>query len=102
MQLVKEYILENKDLTQNEQIEKHAKWVEEIKEKHNDINKDNIDKIIEEEIGIVFMKVLENAGVFKRDEKGIAAFKKFISMLQGTILYRPGFAGGYKIRPYDF
>lgn len=81
MQLVKEYILENKDLTQNEQIEKHAKWVKEIKEKYSAINKDNIDKIIEDEIGIVFMKVLENAGVFKRDEKGIQAFKKFINTL---------------------
>lgn len=81
MQLVKEYILGNKDLTQNEQIEKHAKWVAEIKEKYSDISKDNIDRIIEEEIGIVFMKVLENAGVFKRDEKGIAAFKKFINAL---------------------
>lgn len=81
MQLVKEYILENKDLTQNEQIEKHAKWVEEIKQKYETITKDNIDKIIEDEIGVVFMKVLENAGVFKRDEKGIAAFKKFINTL---------------------
>ena len=81
MQLVKEYILDNKDLTKNDQIEKHAKWVEEIKQKYSDINKNNIDRIIEEEIGIVFMKVLENAGVFKRDEKGINAFKKFIERL---------------------
>ena len=79
--LIKEYILENKDLTQNEQIEKHARWVEEIKEKYPEINKENIDRIIEEEIGIVFMKVLENAGVFKRDEKGINAFKKFMNSL---------------------
>ena len=43
--------------------------------------KENIDKIIEDEIGIVFMKVLENAGVFKRDEKGIASFKRFTNML---------------------
>jgi len=81
MQLVKEYILENKDLSKNEQIEKHTKWVEEIKQKYSDINRDNIDKIIEEEIGIVFMKVLEDAGVFKRDEKGIEAFRKFINTL---------------------
>lgn len=81
MQLVKEYILENKDLTQNEQIEKHAKWVEEIKKKYLDISKENIDKIIEDEIGIVFTKVLEDAGVFKRNEKGINAFKKFINTL---------------------
>lgn len=81
MQLVKEYVLENKDLTQNEDIKKHAKWIEEIKERYSDINRENIDRIIEEEIGIVFMKVLENAGVFKRDEKGIQAFKKFLRKL---------------------
>ena len=32
---------------------------------NTDINKENIDKIIEDEIGIVFAKVLEHAGVFK-------------------------------------
>jgi cell division protein FtsI/penicillin-binding protein 2 len=42
---------------------------------------EEIDKIIEDEIGIVFTKVLEDAGVFKRNEKGINAFKKFINTL---------------------
>ena len=34
--------------------------------------------LTKDEIGIVFSKVLEDAGVFKRDEKGQAAFIKFI------------------------
>mgnify|MGYP006923337411 CR=1 FL=1 len=42
----------------------------------------NIDKIIKDEIGIVFSKVLEDAGVFKRDQKGQAAFVKFIESVK--------------------
>ena len=34
-----------------------------------------------DEAGKVFAKCLEHAGVYKRDEKGIAAFEKFISTL---------------------
>ena len=45
--------------------------------KYSNINADNIDKIIETEIGLVFSKVLEHAGVYKRDQKGLEAFLKF-------------------------
>ena len=71
-------MLEGADIRSVESIEKHADWADEIKAKYSDINADNIDKIIKDEIGIVFSKVLEDAGVFKRDEKGQAAFVKFI------------------------
>ncbi len=71
-------MLEGADIRAIESIEKHADWADEIKAKYADINADNIDKIIKDEIGIVFSKVLEDAGVFKRDEKGQAAFIKFI------------------------
>lgn len=71
-------MLTGKDIRSIESIEKHADWADEIKAKYNDINADNIDKILKDEIGIVFSKVLEDAGVFKRDEKGQAAFDKFI------------------------
>ena len=65
MALLKTAILENRDIKADEVLEKHADWTEEIKQKYTDINKDNIDKIIEDEIGIVFAKVLSHAGVFK-------------------------------------
>ncbi len=77
MALLKTAILENRDIKNDEVLEKHFDWTNELKAKYDNITKDNVDKIIEDEIGIVFTKVLEHAGVFKRDEKGAIAFKKF-------------------------
>ena len=68
MALLKTAILENKDIRADEVLEKHADWTDEIKAKYTDINADNIDKIIEDEIGIVFAKVLSHAGVFKNTQ----------------------------------
>ncbi|MGN1299712.1 MAG: UDP-glucose--hexose-1-phosphate uridylyltransferase [Candidatus Scatovivens sp.] len=81
MEILSEYLLENKDISQNDKIKKHELWAKEIKNKYSDINKNNIEDILHEEIGLVFEKVLEDAGVFKTDEKGIKAFKKFIDEL---------------------
>ncbi len=71
-------ILGGENLRENETLSKHADWVAGFMPKYTDINKDNVDKILRDEIGIVFAKVLEHAGVYKRDEEGIDAFKKFI------------------------
>ncbi|QTU82627.1 UDP-glucose--hexose-1-phosphate uridylyltransferase [Carnobacteriaceae bacterium zg-C25] len=43
---------------------------------------DDMDGGIQKGIGDVFTKVLEDAGVFKQDEAGIAAFHRFIDTLQ--------------------
>ncbi len=45
------------------------------------VNRDNIMEILHKEIGNVFMEVLEDAGVYKRDDAGRAAFDRFLSML---------------------
>ncbi|MBE6786846.1 MAG: UDP-glucose--hexose-1-phosphate uridylyltransferase [Ruminococcaceae bacterium] len=73
MALLKTAILEKRDIKDDEILGKHADWAKEIVAKYQDINKDNIDKIIEDEIGIVFAKVLSHAGVFKTEE----AFLRF-------------------------
>lgn len=77
MSLLETAILESKDIRNDEILSKHADWAEEIRHKYDCINKDNIDKIIKDEIGLVFAKVLEHAGIYKRTPDGIAAFKKF-------------------------
>ena len=69
------------DIRNNETLEKHADWADELKLKYSDINKDNVDKILKDEIGIVFSKVLEHAGVFKRTLDGAAAFMRFIESI---------------------
>ncbi len=78
MATLQQAILNGDDIRSIESIEKHADWAEEIMLKYSDINAENIDKIIKDEIGIVFSKVLEDTGVFKRDQEGQAAFMKFI------------------------
>lgn len=49
--------------------------------KYNGITKENVMDMIQKEVGIVFGKVLEHAGVYKRDEAGRAAFQRFIDGL---------------------
>lgn len=75
------FIVEGKDIRSDEELEKHADWVEEFKPGYDNINKDNVEEILQKEIGIVFKKVLEHAGVFKNDDKGTEAFIKFIETL---------------------
>lgn len=77
MALLQDAILENKDIKNDEVLSKHYDWAEEIRAKYDLITKENIDKIIKDEIGLVFAKVLEHAGVYKRTPEGISAFKKF-------------------------
>ncbi len=74
---LKTAILKGEDIRANSTLEKHADWAEKIKAKYSGINKDNIDEIIEKEIGLVFALVLEHAGVYKRTEEGKAAFLRF-------------------------
>lgn len=80
MEELKAAILNEDNIKLNKNIEKHNDWVENFRPKYK-ITKDNIDEIINIEIGLEFVKVLEDAGVFKRNENGLAAFEKFINTL---------------------
>ena len=81
IELLKEYILEGKEIRSNEKIEKHADWVEEFLPRYEEINADNIEEILQQEIGKVFVHVLEDAGVYKCTEEGREAFMRFIQTL---------------------
>lgn len=78
---LKEAILKGADLRANEVLEKHADWVEEFALKYEKIDASNIDEIVEKEIGLVFMEVLEDAGVYKRTAEGQKAFDRFVECL---------------------
>ena len=81
MEHLAEAILAGNDIRKDEELAKHADWVEEFLPRYQEISKDNITEILHKEIGNVFMEVLEDAGVYKRDEKGQAAFDRFLSSL---------------------
>ncbi|MGI6279555.1 MAG: UDP-glucose--hexose-1-phosphate uridylyltransferase [Acutalibacteraceae bacterium] len=78
MNILKSALLEGKDLRSDPKTATHADWAYEILRKYPKMNEKNIDKIIQDEIGIVFSKVLEHAGVYKRTPDGKQAFLKFI------------------------
>ena len=68
-------------LEQHEELIKHKAWTENILRRYETISEENVTAILQEEIGQVFVKVLENAGVFKQDEEGMEAFRRFIASL---------------------
>ena len=80
MSMLEDYILNNKDIRENDDIEKHAEWVDTWIDNY-DIKKDNIHKILQDEISKVFIKVLECAGVYKRTKDGQDAFDRFVNIL---------------------
>ena len=61
-------------------LEKHADWAEEFCSRRT-VNADNVHDVIRDEIGKVFAKVLEHAGVYKRTPEGEAAFDRFVEYL---------------------
>ena len=81
LELLREYILEGKDIRSEESIEKHAGWVEEFLPQYPDVNADNIEEILQKEVGKVFCQVLEDAGVYKYTQEGLEAFRRFIGVL---------------------
>ena len=59
----------------------HAEWAREIAATHPELNEDNADSILREGVGQVFGHVLEDAGVFKWNEAGRAAQRRFVDSL---------------------
>ena len=76
MGTLKNAILSNTDISSIPETAKHETWANMLKEKYC-FTAENIDKIIEDEIGIVFVKILENCGVYERNEEGKNAFLRF-------------------------
>ncbi|MCD7868070.1 MAG: UDP-glucose--hexose-1-phosphate uridylyltransferase [Clostridiales bacterium] len=81
LELLEEYILEGKDISSNEKIEKHAAWVKEFLPGYDNLDRENIQDVLRKEVGNVFVHVLEDAGVYKCTEEGRMAFMRFINSL---------------------
>ena len=83
MALIAEAWLAGKEsIEDNEQLAVHGAWYKEIKARHPEANAENVEGIIKDEIGKVFMQVLTDAGVFKRDAEGMEAFDRFVAACQ--------------------
>ena len=77
---VADALVSGADLRADERTEKHAEWAEGFAGKY-EITKENAFEIVQKETGLVFAKVLEHAGVFRRNEEGKEAFLRFLNQL---------------------
>ncbi len=74
---LKTAILADSDIRKDEALEKHADWVDELKEKYT-FTAENTEEILKQEVGKVFKEVLEDAGVYKCTPRGREAFLRFV------------------------
>ena len=80
--IIKERYVDPNTKKPNNHIDLSDIDVSELNVDLNDINNSNIDKIIEDEVGFVFEKVLEDCGVFKWNEDGKKAMNKYMNDLK--------------------
>ena len=77
---VAEKLADGSNLRADELTASHADWAEAFAKNYT-ITKDNAMEIVQKETGLVFAKVLEHAGVYKRTPEGKGAFLRFIEQI---------------------
>jgi len=77
LEVLRKAMLSGADLTADSKTVSHTEWAKIILASHPEFNEENSDSIIKAEVGKVFEQVLEDSGVFKRDEDGVKAFRRF-------------------------
>ena len=82
MASLQEAILSGADIRADETLAKHADWVAEFLPKYESVTTENIEGIIQKEIGLVFSEVLEDAGVYKCTAEGREAFLRFVESVK--------------------
>jgi len=83
LELIKEALLEGKDIAKIPEISAHAPWVNSFIGKYK-FTKDNAEQILRDEVGKTFVKVLEDSGVYKTDKAGREAFLRFAATINGA------------------
>ena len=77
---VAEKLLSGKNMREDPLTASHAEWAENIAKNHH-ITPENVMDIIQQEVGLVFETVLEQAGVYRRTPEGKEAFLRFIEQV---------------------
>ena len=84
LEILEKYMLEpdfKTKIKNNPKVVKHLEWAINIQEKHVKITSENIKTILKDEIGVTFSRVLEDAGVYKRNNEGEKGLLRFIEYI---------------------
>ena len=77
---MKSAILRGADFADIDTISKHKDWFETFKHNYT-FTEENVEQILQDEIGRTFVEVLKDAGVYKKTPEGREAFLKFINSI---------------------
>lgn len=81
LELLEKALLSGSDIAADERIAKHKEWALDIAARY-ELNADNCTDILRQEVGKVFAAILEQCGVFERNEKGRAQFVRFLESIK--------------------
>ena len=73
-------LVSGSDIADDSDLAKHKSWVEKMRKEYT-FTTDTVEKILHDEVGAIFARVLEHAGVYKCDAEGREAFKRFIDSI---------------------
>lgn len=88
LEILGKYLVSNNwedNIKNDPKVSKHLNWVHNIMKKNSTITSQNIDDVLKSEVGKTFSRVLEDAGVYKRDENGQTGLLKFIEHVNNNI-----------------
>ena len=77
---LKECLLGKADVNDYDDLTKHHTWYEYLCQEYT-FDEENVEEILREELTKKFVRVLEDAGVFKMNDEGIDAFVTFVESL---------------------
>ena len=83
MEAVADALTQGVDLALSEATAKHKDWVLRFVDSY-EITKENVKEILFAEIGKTFVRVLEDAGVYKNTDAGDAAFLRFVDAVNAN------------------
>jgi len=75
-----ELLVSGGEIAEDSELAKHKHWVEKMRKTYT-FTADNVEKILRDEVGAIFARVLEHAGVYKCDAEGRAAFMRFVEQV---------------------
>lgn len=67
----------------NHMVAMHQPWADALRQRYH-FNDDNVTQILDREVGLVFARVLADAGVFKWNDAGLAAFDRFVAAVKAV------------------
>ena len=65
----------------NEMADYHKDWADAIKTSHPETSSETVSEVVKQAVGRTFVRVLEDAGVYKRNRQGQAAFMRFVESI---------------------